>query len=92
MYVKLLELKSSVEDKVNKVVLLVIYHITLTSDEISFQGILLSLYLSKSSHEGPSHWKGTLDGFYARTACHSALATTQNRKQITENFTGVKLY
>ena len=28
-----------------------------------------------------------VDAFYARTACHSALATTQNRNQITKNFT-----
>ena len=65
----------------------VICHITLTSDEISFRGTLVSLCLHKSCLEGPSHWKGTLDVFYARTACHSALATTQNRHQITENFT-----
>ena len=57
---------------------MVICHITLTSDEISFQGVLLSLYLHKSYLEGPSHWKGTLDVFYARTACHSALASIQN--------------
>ena len=29
-----------------------------TSDEISFQGVLLSLCLNKSYLEGPSHWKG----------------------------------
>ena len=52
-----------------------ICHITLTSDEISFQAVLLSPCLHKSCLEGPSHWKGTLDVFYyARTACHSALA------------------
>ena len=67
---------------------MVICHITLISDEISFQGVLHSPCLHKSCLEGPSHWKGTLDVFYyARTACHSALATTQNRNQITENFT-----
>ena len=60
---------------------MVICHITLTSDEISFQGILLSLCLHKCYLEGPSHWKGTLDVFYARTTCHSALTTTDSKSQ-----------
>ena len=66
---------------------MVICHIRLTSDEISFQGVLFSLWLHKRCLERPSLWKGTLDVFYARTACHSALSTTQNRSQIKENFT-----
>ena len=55
---------------------MVICHITLTSDDVSFQGVLFSPCLHKSCLEGPSHWKGTLDVFYARTACHSALAAS----------------
>ena len=68
---------------------MVICNTRLTTDEISFQGVLFFpfAYIKVAMRDpriGRERW---IDVFFARTAFHSALATTQNRNQLTENFT-----